>query len=539
LKDTANQILAALKAAIARLPEAAREPLFHAAAPGVTDPKEAALRTATAMAEPSWARTALRELPIRSRAALRILIRVPHPIPWAELESLVAILPDTDDRSPLELLVRRGLVAIWVERHFNRFEERRIAPLDPLRERLSVLLQEEAPAETIAVNEDEERFARARFDLQMGVLAAVVEQTRPRVTRYTELHRSDTKVIVEQVTSLIGGADEALRSLDRLVRHRLFFAEDGRLRLDTHELPRWGSALGHVLLTRLEERQSSSILRVALGTLLIDPGWVPESRLFEAGAIAALGSFDNHCVRRLREEIGVLSGLPGVQRKSAHNTIFWRLVEPARQVLAGEELPPARATGLLVQPNLQVVASPGCAFEVAARLGRIAKLVSADQVAVFALDEASIRRAAAEGASGSEMLEMLERSSSHGVPSTVARAISDWSRARGRARIAVGTVLHTDLPIEEVRRIVGPRAIVKKLADGWLQTDAVSAMTIMTALRKAGIACLPFDGETLREAGDEDSWAETPERDEEKAPAHFADMLRADVQRAMRVRHED
>lgn len=538
MKDTPDQLQAALKATIARLPEGARVALFAAAAPHAGNPREAVQQSAELMTEPAWARTALRDLPVRSRAALRILVRVSHPVPWTELEGLVSMLPDAEARPPLELLIERGLAVAWGERHFNRFEEKRIAPLDPLRERLAVLLQEDAAATVPQVSDDEERFARQRFDLQLGVLAAVVEHTRPRVTRYTELHRSDTKAIVEQVGTLFGTQEESVRSLDRLVRSRLFVTEDGRLRMDTRELPRWGSALGHMLLTRLEERQASSILRIALGLLLLEPNGVSEAMLFEAGAVGALTTFDTHCVRRLREEITVLAGIPGVQRTTWQGQIFWRLTAAARQVLDGEELVAGKATGLLVQPNLQVVVSPGCPFAVIARLGRIARLINADQVAVFALDEAAVRRAAAEGSSGSDMLELLERSSSHGVPSTVARALSDWARARGHARIAVGTVLQTDLPIEEVRRLVGPRAVVKKLAEGWFQTDSVSAMTVMTSLRKAGVACQPFDGEVLAERKDADEIDEA-EREPEPILPGIGEILRTESRRVMRVRRED
>jgi hypothetical protein len=144
-----------------------------------------------------------------------------------------------------------------------------------------------------------------------------------------------------------------------------------------------------------------------------------------------------------------------------------------------------------VQPNLQIMVQPGVPLAVIAQLGSFARLVSADQVAIFALDETSTRRAAAEGWTSSEILGLFEKHASLGVPSTVARALSDWARTRARATLASGLIALIDLPFEEVSRVAG-RVHVDKVADGVYRVASEAGDAFIQALRKAGVACRSF-----------------------------------------------
>jgi hypothetical protein len=484
------------------------------------------------MANPAWARAAVRDLSPRARAALRILVRVPREVSARELDALVQAMPsgEAGGTSPVAQLVSRGLATISLEHRAARADDRRLSAVDALRGRLGVLLQEEVEAGPPLPRDDAEAFAIQRFDLQIGVLIAVLEQTRPRVTRLLDLHRTDERAVVEQLSALFGSTEEAARRLDQLVRSGLFQPYDGRLALDWAEMARWESPLSVLLRMRLEERRNSTIFRVLVGQLLAQPGWVRETALAECGAVAALSSAPfGDSLRRLREELSHVARLPGVELQRDPSHAWWRLRTGARQALEGGAASAPRGRFLLVQPNLQIVASPGAPAELLARLGRVARLVSADQVAVFALDDATIHRAASEGMTAQEMLGLLEGSASQGVPSTVARALMDWARTAGRARVTTGAVLQTEVALDEVRRILGPRYPVVQLAPGWLKLEAAQYLAALPALRKAGIVCEPFEADRpVEDAGPRE--ADDPDDDLEddvgmSAPANQRSSL--------------
>jgi hypothetical protein len=564
-KDKGENVESALRASLSRLPGSAAATLFGALSLERGESPFSADAAARRMADPAWARAAVRGLSARARSALRILIRVNRDVSPADLDALARAVPleEPTRRAPSEELLANGLAVVSVERQSQRMEDRRLSAVNPLRERLAILLQEDAPGAPPLPSTEEDAFKLRRFELQMAVLYALVEQTRPRVTRFLELHRVDERAIVDQLTTLFGSADEVSRRLEQVIRSDAFTSEEDRLRLDLAQLRDGRSQLSLFLHQRMAERRHSTIFRVLFGLLVSNPGWVRETALLEAGGVAALSSPPfRDSLRRIREELTHLTRLPGVeiQRTEAH--AWWRLTSSARDAVESAGAGTGGPRNLLVQPNLQIVVSPGTGFVVVAQLGRLARLVSADQVAVFTIDEALVRRSAAEGTTASDFLALLEKEASLGVPQTVARALADWARPRGTARVTSGIVVQTDVPPEEVRRILGSRFSVTRLSDGWLQVSGSTALPISLALRKAGIMVHGF-GDESGPVGDRGSGERKYEDDEDEeidrgmtafapsagvdVPAHepagdVADLARSfreEARRMLRVRNAD
>jgi hypothetical protein len=132
-------------------------------------------------------------------------------------------------------------------------------------------------------------------------------------------------------------------------------------------------------------------------------------------------------------------------------------------------------------------------------------------VAIFAIDEPTIRRSAVDGASAGDLLHLLEEQATHGVPSTVVRAINDWTRVKGNARIGVGTLLLVELPIEELRRILGSKVELHAIRDQVFFVPDGRPEEIVKALRKGNVSCVawpeptvPDDGSQAEEEEEED-----------------------------------
>ncbi len=490
MKASGDELRAALRAELRRLDGSSLQSLlkrFGLPESGV----EAAIGR---LADPKWSREAIVALSPRTRAGLRMLVRAPSGITSRLLDSVLGLLPldPPGTEAPSLQLIGRNLVLTRVERHWGRPEEK-LTVLDPLRERLAVLVQDESRDVPAPPTEEEEQFALSRFEWQIGVAVAVIDQARPRATMSREPHRTDLQNIRKILTPLFGTEGLADSRLRVLFGTRLFAVLDDRIRLLTQAVQECDSPAILLQSLFLSFRRHSSALRAQLGALLSTDAWLSREELLEVACVALLRSETEWDIAgRVEQELQSLREVPGVELRREEGRAFFRLAAFGREALEGRSVRPMARHAVLVQPNLQLVVSPGTPFTTAARLGALAKLVSADQVAIFAVDEQTVRRSSIDGMPAADVLRLLEEDATHGVPSTVVRAINDWTRVKARAGVGFGALLLVDLPTEELRRILGAKIELLVVKEGIFFVPEGRLEEIVKVLRKAGVSCAPY-----------------------------------------------
>lgn len=441
------------------------------------------------VAEPTWVRGAVRSLDAHARAGLRLLARAPSGLRQAELEALVALLvPDAKSLPPAcaqlldsglvlrddAALVHYGMPTPWLSL---------LAPLAP------ACLTLTDTARPPALPDAAEALADADALFRLGVTLAVVEHERPRSTRVSDMHRADERKLSQLLAPLHGGEDRALTALRRLSRNAFLHGRSERLAPDYERLARLEDPVGEITLQALATRAHD------LGTLAVVGLLLEEERPRTlAEIIETLCALSPRSDARLALEVPgrleTLAAVPGITVGGDGASRTLRATAVLRRVLRGDPPPPFEEPRLLVQANLQIVAPLGTRLETLLFLGRIARLVSADRVAVFALEADAVRRAVQDGLPVTELLGTLERRASHGVPATVARALSDWGRTRGTVRVEVGTFLFSELSPPALQEAVGRERTVTAIAPGVyrISGDAQDGRLVAANLHRAGFS---------------------------------------------------
>ncbi|GAB7053885.1 MULTISPECIES: helicase-associated domain-containing protein [unclassified Paenibacillus] len=116
-----------------------------------------------------------------------------------------------------------------------------------------------------------------------------------------------------------------------------------------------------------------------------------------------------------------------------------RLFQASRTPQESEE--PGR---FMVQPDFEIIVPPDVTDEVCWELCCIADPVAHDQVSVYKLSKASIRRALENGRTAEEMAEFLEAHALYGVPDHLLPAIEGWARPFGKLTFANTLLLRCD-----------------------------------------------------------------------------------------------
>jgi hypothetical protein len=446
--------------------------------------------------EPSWSRLAIRDLDDASLFALRVLAQLPHGAFGSELDTIarMAVKQEAGAKPPSIQLREAGIALVSLDSSFRRASDARLKVIGVLRERWLTLVP--APTSRFDLSEvsaAEERYRNERGEFELGIVLAAVEQLRPRATRVGDMHRGDEKAIVEKLAGLFGGEEPARTQIRDVLRSELVAEQGGRLLIDRTALAEWSDPLGMILLQKLADRRHSAVWRAVMGLMLSSSGWVSSRQLIEMAALAAFEHvYAFNPAQNVAAELADFARLPGLLTQEQDGLKWYRFSDAALRALEGELVPRSFGTGLLIQPNLQIVAQPGVPLAVLCALGAFCRIVSADQVAVFAFDEPTARRAATEGWTASQILTLLEQHSSHGVPSTVARALTDWVKTRASAIVAVGAIVLVDLPLVEMKRIAGEDIEVNELKAGVFRVDAGDGPDLVNALRKAQVGCRLF-----------------------------------------------
>lgn len=462
------------------------------------DPEAPAVELARVLADPTFARGAVRTLDAPARTLLRVLPHLLQPAPVTTLDGIAEVLTHTHVPACAQLCAA-GIAAADDQRPPH------LRTLGPLRSRLAALAHESLPTLDEPPSLTDETYLDHLASFRVGLALAAVEHARPRSTRTGELHKGDETALADLLSPSFDDDLKPAELLRLMVRQRTLEPVDGRFRVRWEALETWDDPAARMVVEAFMPWRHDPGPLLVLARLLTEDRWHALPTLAELLAIAVLRrAFAAGARADLARYLAMLEQLPGVHRRERDGVRLLRLSTAARRAFGMETEPRAPTNQpLLVQPNLQIVAQLGTSAPVIAQLGRFAKLLNTGHAAVFALDESLVRRAAAEGAGGLEALTFLEKHSARGVPSNVARALTDWGRSRGAAKLVTGTVLLAPIEPAELDAIA-PNTDARRLAPNVYLVPTEAARMLANALRKAGFAC--------EESGDarSESWAEEP-----------------------------
>jgi hypothetical protein len=185
-----------------------------------------------------------------------------------------------------------------------------------------------------------------------------------------------------------------------------------------------------------------------------------------------------------------------------------QLFDPARSILVDPEwakregesdriftAPVAECT---VQADLTVIVPGRPVAELGRGLARFCEVEASSPAAVYRIAEDSVRRGLDLGMRGDDMLALLERYASKGVPQPVAYLIEDTARRHGRVRVgAGGAYVRSDDP-GLLAEVVGDRRIKKLdprlLAPTVAVVNERSPALVLKALRDAGYMPVTEEG---------------------------------------------
>lgn len=431
---------------------------------------------AASLVDTDWLSGAVRSLEPAGRCGLRLLTCTP--LPGDTLDALA--LKVTEDRSSPATRQLLGAGLVWA-----RSETRSFGVLEALRASLRSLAVEPLPPPPAEPTGSDEDFVELRFSFTVGAALAAVQSLAPRATRLGQVHKADARPLGDALAGVCGGRAEALDLVQELMRAGLI-----RIAGSTLEVveDRVRDAASRLFLHRLDLVRDDRKLAAGLGVLLAADGWVRNSAVMEGIAVQALRErtgFDRleESVEHAWQRLARCGGLLTV----THDGATWcRLGSAARRCLDGSAWErPASGPTLLVQTHLQVIAPMNTATPVLVQLARFCRFEDADQVARLRVDGPPMKAAASRGLKAAEALRFLEENATHGVPGTVARAVSDWSKVSGTASMLVGAVLLTDAPADLVLAIAGTRACAAIAQRVWLIPTA-DAQSLVEDLRASG-----------------------------------------------------
>jgi hypothetical protein len=144
---------------------------------------------------------------------------------------------------------------------------------------------------------------------------------------------------------------------------------------------------------------------------------------------------------------------------------------------------------LVVQPNFEVVATPGCLPYALFQLERIAELVSSGDAPTYRLTRKSVLAAIERGIGASEVETFLTEQSGRELPQNVGATLRTWAGDHGRVTLRSAALLETDSPemLERIRRdkrIKFPKA--EQLGSQMVALEETEAVGLAERLRKAG-----------------------------------------------------
>ena len=394
-------------------------------------------RIAEAFADPRAVGRLLDSLSPSAMAVLSLLVDFGQVMPRPVIEHHVAIVAGGPEqaREALAALSARGLYLTLAGRPLAGVTSTVCAALSPF----VPPLEGEAPAD-LAVTR---RASGATDDV---LVAAAVAAARPKVNvgdghiNLSDLARIE-KRLRETAPRLVGGMEPRIEVLRR------YGILEGAERLQWN--PQCAASMFALPHAEWQRRRVMTLARLS--------GLPP--RLFSVLDSAAPRFVRRATLERIarlaRADERVLDGPAGA---AADIELLMPYLEEARDAagavvvrLAMPEATAAPERLLVVQPNFEILAPPETPAALLASVGRFAELRGAAVFATFRLTEDSVGAAVESGATVEELLALLERHASHGVPQNVAHDVAGWAAARGRVALCAGVTLVFDRPADTER----------------------------------------------------------------------------------------
>ncbi len=157
-----------------------------------------------------------------------------------------------------------------------------------------------------------------------------------------------------------------------------------------------------------------------------------------------------------------------------------------------EQVAAPEASGIMVQPNYEVVVNAGDMQEVHILfLDKFAEKVSEGAVNVYRLSFKAIVNALDEGISVQEIIDYFQEFSVNPIPENVLLTLQDWERESKRVRIRTVTILETDdqYLLEELKSYKSVRKHIKKDLPYAIEIDNKGANKLKREVEKKNRFC--------------------------------------------------
>lgn len=249
---------------------------------------------------------------------------------------------------------------------------------------------------------------------------------------------------------------------------RLGLAEEraGRVEVCTLELSRWFADGPRRMSARLYQLWLEAVLPrtvqmyygMRLVERLAEGEWLLPEALAQSIALAKAGTEGQRrggkerpdaagLGRQLEDALERLAawGWMEVGRSKSGERLYRWLDVPFEEKALSESPDEASSVGsggmLYVQPDFELIAEPGCAYDVRWELEMIAERIRYEHAAVYRLTRETVMRALFAGRTAESIIGFLRRYARSGVPEGVASAIAEWGERQSLLRMESAVVL--------------------------------------------------------------------------------------------------
>jgi hypothetical protein len=144
-----------------------------------------------------------------------------------------------------------------------------------------------------------------------------------------------------------------------------------------------------------------------------------------------------------------------------------------------------------VQASGEILLPPDTAMADRVRVDQVARLVHADQVTRYRIDQDSLKEVVRRGVTSDEVIERLRAVSRDDLPQALVSNIHDWSRALSRHRLMEVTVVHSHQAHDsrQVQAVLGTLA-VGRLSDTDVIVRQDQVAEVIKRLERSGMPIL-------------------------------------------------
>jgi hypothetical protein len=297
------------------------------------------------------------------------------------------------------------------------------------------------------------------LSFRVYVLLAHLCNARPKMTQQWAIYASERNKLAELFPSTTPEAvDTALAELGALEIVRR--TRDGRLQVDPARVDALlATEPSQIWAITAGLKHCSFAEKAALSFLARRPGWLDAQEVRRATRLAVLRyeSQGHYGVRSVRESAtrATLLALDALGSRGWAETnsggdkmrISGHVLAAITQAgarsgarSAGPKATPAPAV-CHVQPNFEIIVPPEADPKTIFEVGRLGRLRSCDQVAIFGVTADSIATATRQGLSADDILTRLRAASTFPIPPNVEQGIRDFAKPPRSACVLTGLVV--------------------------------------------------------------------------------------------------